>query len=106
MSYGTPDVYYQPEAFKLEEIAQHDFSDGCYQFDLRVIWRHTETGVLYTGRDCGCSCPSPFEDVTSLESLDVFNADNLINEAKNEGASEYYHGSSVVDWINILRGLS
>lgn len=69
MPWGTPDVYYSPEDFALEQIAQLDYSSGSYEFDFRVVWKH-ESGALYTARDSGCSCPSPFEDYTSLEQLE------------------------------------
>jgi len=69
MSYSD-DVYDKPAAFGLKVIAELDYSNGCYQFDLRVVWRHKESGKLYTQRDAGCSCPSPFEDCGKLEDLD------------------------------------
>lgn len=83
MSYGKPDVYYQPEHFGLTQVAEIDYSTGSYEFDLRVIWRH-EGGALYTARDAGCSCPSPFEDYQSLESLDRFDISVIEAEVKAE----------------------
>jgi len=50
------DVYYNPELFGLEPICEIEYSDGCYQFDRRVVWRKKGTkGVFYTARDSGCS---------------------------------------------------
>ncbi len=54
------DPYYSPEKFGLTTIGEIDFSDGCYQFDLTVVWRNA-SGQLFYGDDSGCSCPSPFE---------------------------------------------
>lgn len=81
MGYATPDVYYQPEAFLLVPVAELDYSSGMYEFDIRVVWAHVD-GRLFTARDGGCSCPTPFEDYTSLESLEtVTSVDQLAEEA-------------------------
>lgn len=90
MGYDTADVYYQPDKFGLVPVAEIDYSDGSYQFDLRVVWRHDD-GTLYTARDSGCSCPSPFEDYTSLEHLDTLDMDTLRYELAQELGSEYRH---------------
>lgn len=70
MGYNTPDVYYNPEHFGLTEIGSIQWGAYCYDFDLTVVWQH-EDGTLYWADDSGCSCPSPFEDFTSLESLET-----------------------------------
>lgn len=54
-------IYSSPEKFGLTTVGEIDFSDGCYQFDLTVVWRDA-TGQLFYCEDSGCSCPSPFED--------------------------------------------
>jgi hypothetical protein len=66
--WGT--VASEPEAFGLEIVAEVEYSDGCYQFDTRIVWRDKETGRLYTAR--GCSCPIPFEsyDRRNIEIVD------------------------------------
>lgn len=66
MSY---DPYYNPEKFGLTTIGEVQWDDDCYGFDLTVVWKH-EDGSFYWASDSGCSCPSPFEDYTSLESLE------------------------------------
>ncbi len=72
--------------FGLEQVAEIDYSDGCYQFDYRIVWWHPETRKLYTGRDSGCSCPSPFEDYFKLEDLDeLTDMLALREEARSEG---------------------
>lgn len=83
MGWGTPDVYYQPERFGLAPVAEIDYSDGSYQFDLRVVWRH-EDGAFYTARDSGCSCPSPFEDYTELSDLERLDLKALEAEVTTE----------------------
>jgi len=68
MSYLTPDAYYQPESFGLTMVHEIDGPDACYSFDMFVLWRHAD-GRLFYATDSGCSCPSPFEDFTSLADL-------------------------------------
>jgi hypothetical protein len=69
MAWGNPDVYYQPEKFDLAPVGEVEMSEPDYSFDIVAVWRHTPTGDLYWARDSGCSCPSPFEDYTSLGDL-------------------------------------
>lgn len=57
------DIYYAPEKHGLTTVGEFDMSDGCYQFNLFVVWRD-EAGTYYWGSDSGCSCPSPFETFT------------------------------------------
>jgi len=97
------DVYYEPEKFGLEKVSEWDFSDGNYQFDLRVIWRKSN-GDLVTARDSGCSCPSPFEGV-SLSELISASAEELKEEAIAESKVEYYHGDSLSDILEKIRAL-
>jgi hypothetical protein len=64
-------VYYNPEKFGLTKVLEHDFSDGCYQFDITAVFtKDDEPGKFYWASDSGCSCPSPFEGHTSIESLE------------------------------------
>ncbi len=104
MAYNDPDPYNQPEAFDLTQVAMIDFSDGNYQFDYRIVWRH-ESGKLYTARDCGCSCPSPFEDYTSLDHLFTMSIQELVDEAREEQKSDWYDGRDTASYIEKLREL-
>ncbi len=52
--------YYNPEAVGLEIVTESDCA-GSYEFDMFVVWRHKESGLLFYGTDSGCSCPTPFE---------------------------------------------
>lgn len=92
MGYSTPDVYYQPEGFGLEPFGEVDVA-GSYEFDIIAVWRHKETGRLYWGADSGCSCPSPFESTTALESLKVLPETLLELEAALKGHRPYCYGS-------------
>lgn len=73
--------YYHPEALGLTTVAELEFSDMDYQFDTRVVWERD--GALYTARDCGCSCPTPFEDYTSVEMLDRVDMKELESEVQD-----------------------
>jgi len=75
--------HYNPENFGLSVLAEVEYSSGSYEFDTRIVWIDKE-GKLYTARDEGCSCPTPFEDYTTLESLDTFDIDEIRNEIKTE----------------------
>ncbi len=99
-------AYYNPGELGLEIVAEIEYSDGSHQFDTRVVWRKVETGELFTARDSGCSCPIPFEDYGSVESLEKFNFDSLRNEALGEAKSGYYRGESVTDFIDKIHTLS
>jgi hypothetical protein len=105
VSYDDPDVYYSPDKFNLEQVAQIDYSDGSYQFDYRVVWRHKDTGKLYTARDSGCSCPSPFEDYVKIEDLEEFSLSKIETEAREEAAEDYYEGDSILDFLEVIRKL-
>lgn len=104
MGYRQSDVYYQPEHFGLQQIAQIDYSDGSYQFDYRVIWRHTD-GRMFTARDSGCSCPSPFEDYISLDMLEPFVLADIEDEANKEASSDYYQGDDIQPFLEKVRSL-
>lgn len=88
MGYYDADVYHQPEKFGLTPVAEIDYSSGQYEFDLRVVWRHS-SGILLTARDSGCSCPSPFEDLSSLEATELFDYDEIEQEVAEHLLSKY-----------------
>ena len=98
--------YYEPEKMGLTKVAEIEYTDQDYQFDTRVVWRHDETGKLYTARDSGCSCPTPFEDFDSLEKLEEFSVSALECEARDEAKGEYYGGDLIQPFLEKIRGLS
>ncbi len=65
-----PNVYGSPEKFGLTPIDELELNDYSYEFDIVAVWKHGESGKIYLAADSGCSCPSPFEDFTSLEELE------------------------------------
>lgn len=112
MSYDT-NPYYNPEALGLKLEAQLDMTKYSYTFDIRCVWSD-ESGQFYTAYDSGCSCPSPFEDYTTLDSLDKVpqdvSWDELRGEAKTYGSESDYDRmydvapdqNSVADYLKAL----
>ena len=76
-------VYNTPEKYGLVIVAEAA-KEPCYDFDMVVVFRHEDTGHLYWAADSGCSCPSPFEDYHSLDSLTrLTSIDQLISPLDN-----------------------
>lgn len=46
-----------------------EVGDWDYSWSVVAVFRDLTSGKLYWGSDSGCSCYSPFEDVTSVEGL-------------------------------------
>jgi hypothetical protein len=61
--------YYKPEAYGLEIVGDIDWDQESYEFNMTVVWKEGR-GKYYIADDSGCSCPSPFENVTSKDELD------------------------------------
>ena len=95
--------YYHPENLGLTTVATLEFSDLDYQFDTRVVWRHDATGKLYTARDAGCSCPTPFEDYTTVESLDSVDYAELAREVREGYSSNPNFFSEATDFLGRVR---
>ncbi len=81
-------IYYNPEDFGLEIVAQIEYSDSCYQFDTRVVWKVKGKKIFYTMRDSGCSCPTPFEDY-NLSNIEKMSLVSLRIEVNSELSNEY-----------------
>ncbi len=79
-------IYSTPKNFNLKVVAEIEFSDGNYQFDTRVVWQEMDGPRLWTMRDSGCSCPTPFEDY-SLSNIDPLDFEALRREVNEEVAS-------------------
>lgn len=91
-------IYYNPQDFGLEIVGEFDWTEPDYSFDMLVVWK-AKRGEYWIGEDSGCSCPSPFEEVTDINELDgPYTKEGLrkrinyrIEERVNEG---YYYGHS------------
>lgn len=86
-------LYSDPEKFGLATVGEVEWSDGCYQFDLTVVWRDTTTGALYYAEDSGCSCPSPFED-TGRDSLTLIDRPQAFIDHINKRVADLCHWSA------------
>jgi hypothetical protein len=68
-------ILYSPERFGLEAFATIEWPVDDYGFNITAVWKQGDTFLCAT--DSGCSCPTPFEDVTidqlvTISSLDQF----------------------------------
>lgn len=63
-----PNMYYSPDDFGLTLVTTFNRSEPDYSFDFVCVW-HNEDGYYIAG-DSGCSCPSPFEQYTSVDQLE------------------------------------
>jgi hypothetical protein len=48
----------------LIRIGDLDEPDLTFEFHQLVVLKHEPTGRLFYAEDSGCSCPTPFEDVS------------------------------------------
>lgn len=61
--------YYEPEKLGLK-LRSYDEPDLSYEYNTLCFWA-TEDGRVYTASDCGCSCPTPFEDYEGTDLIEV-----------------------------------
>lgn len=103
--------YFTPEDFGLKILGEVEWSDECYQFDKTVLWEHPDTGKYYIASDCGCSCPSPFEDYHELAALEEVTVDGAITalESRRRRETQAYENTygqvESLELIKKLRGL-
>ncbi len=97
-------LYYQPEKYGLTVIGSIDWSSGCYEFDLTVVWQRGDGRFLY-GEDTGCSCPAPFEDHT-VDSLTLLAETGGLEEFKQNcdlrQAGPYVDGDRSMEVADLL----
>ncbi|MCI0562510.1 MAG: hypothetical protein MN733_28830 [Nitrososphaera sp.] len=101
-NFQSKNPYYEPTECGLVKLEEIEYSDRCYQFDTRVVWRDVETGELYTARDSGCSCPCPFETYDSLASLEKLDFDSLEREVNTDG-KENNNMERRIDFLQSVR---
>lgn len=78
------ELYYDPQKLGFKLLAEIDYSDGNYCFDLLCVWQDLKTGELKWARDSGCSCPSPFDetDIKDLNTLTYGSWITLVRDVK------------------------
>lgn len=104
-------IYDAPEKFGLTTIGEIDYSTGCYEFDLTVVWRDAP-GQLYYGDDSGCSCPSPFEgqgmdDLTPCTpaELQAHLQKRADEQLYDDSAEQDRHAARIVELMGRIRAL-
>ena len=74
--YSDGNVFYSPEKWGLKTVGSLN-NGGGFDFDYFSVWIDA-SGFLYAAEDSGCSCPYPFENVTTIEQLTRYsNASDL-----------------------------
>lgn len=85
-------VVNNPGEFGLEHIGEIEWSDESYQYDMTAVLRDAkDRDKFFWVDDAGCSCPSPFENVTSLGDLETGTRMELqahLDKRANENESE------------------
>lgn len=93
----TGNVYYSPEVSGLTIFDSIDTA-GSYEFDIFLILMD-ENKNLYYCNDSGCSCPTPFENVTEIDEI------NLSTFYNFEQALENHSGLSKEDFLKMRKGV-
>jgi hypothetical protein len=62
MSYKDGHFYYDEDKAKCETL--YFFEAGGYEWESFLITKDLTTGLLHWTTDSGCSCNSPFEEVS------------------------------------------
>ncbi|MFJ5103193.1 hypothetical protein [Streptomyces sp. NPDC088554] len=77
------DVYSSPERFGLTIVGSLD-APLSYEFSMLVVWQRDEDGALLWDTDSGCSCPSPWENRSSVDGLRrIDNVAEFVREARS-----------------------
>lgn len=93
-------IYYDPEKSGLTTIGEIDWSSGCYEFSLTVVWKRADGAFVY-GEDSGCSCPSPFED-TGIDDLTEIGSLKEFQEHCAERQATAYDGSREAEVVALV----
>lgn len=99
--------YYHPVDFGLEVVGAVEWRDADYEFDLGVVWKD-EKGNFFYATDSGCSCPTPFDDMTMEDlapALTFFDVVNILSEELEDRGDYVAAGAhnDVVDIISSMR---
>lgn len=88
-------LYSNPKAAGFRLVDTLGFTDQSYSYDFRAVWEDVKTGVLYTKRESGCSCPMPFEYVTSLSDMERVRGLAQFKDEYREAVKRDYSPSAV-----------
>lgn len=98
-------VYYRPEEHGLELVGEVQWGEACYDFDLTAVWRDPLSGQLYYADDSGCSCPAPFEDFLTRESLTAASRQDVLAHLTARAAidADYIRdAASLIERVSLL----
>jgi len=85
-------LYYSPEKLGFTLVASLE-DDEPYQYDTVIVVRQDASGKLFAAHDSGCSCPTPFEEVRSLDKLTpIRSVADVQAFVKAHGGDERYKG--------------
>jgi len=94
------------EKLGLTELYEFDDPEASYSFDLFTIWKRESDGALFYGEDSGCSCPSPYEDVHSIEDLKPITKhgwDSFKKDFEDYCGQKAGYGDSTKRYVDILK---
>jgi len=58
-----------PEKCGMRLLGSLEDGNASYSFDTVIVLQDVEDGKVYAAYDCGCSCPTPFENVRGIGDL-------------------------------------
>lgn len=95
-------VYYDPEAFGLKVMWQIE-KEPDWDFDMVVVWKRTSDSALFWAADCGCSCPSPFEDYHGVDSLTPLDENSFESLRSCVYGNSYFAAGERVRFLDKVR---
>ena len=94
---------FDPTAWGLVKVAEHELSEPFYSFDTLACWRGAEG--LYIATDSGCSCPIPFENYGSIDELTgPLTLEQALEESSSLKGKSTYDLEGFNDYLAAIRG--
>lgn len=59
-------IYYEDVLTRIGEI---ELCGEPWEFDILAVWVDPDTGEFYSAQSSGCSCPTPFEEYSTVTDL-------------------------------------
>lgn len=89
-----------PDNRTLVQVAEWDFYDEPYEFDMIAVWHEPATGQVWAAIDSGCSCPTPFEDhVFPTDFTEVRSWEDVKAMVPPLGDSSYRTRNNIPDYL-------
>ena len=61
-------LYYE-DGDGLTKVGEFELQEANYSFDIFAVWHDPITKKFYSASDSGCSCPTPFDEITSRSDM-------------------------------------